>query len=471
MPDADLGRNLRDFLENPMLAPCSRGIATAQEVARRQPQRPQAGGLVPLARMYCALTREEKAEALTHYLAFEASGLAPFDDFLGLYMAGQADNLDEQLRQLRRILLESQVPIETAYARSVTSWAMRDLDRADRGDDLARLALAAVRAGRLETLGDDFASGFAFRGLDAAVTDAPELVPDLLEKITYPTTYLSLLADRQYAAIWPQVERRAGPHLQLVLDEEVARTQAQLLAEPDNAEALNKAAYALHYARRHEDLIAMVEQWRARPDAPEEIDEDLAWAINLQGFALSSLGRSDQADEVMAQIAALDEERHGWVVNFAINHASRIVGDGRYAEGLVAVDRARLVANAQGSTYARLLVARDRACALERLGRHAEAMEERAYLQENMDEALGVAGSGLLCLGLRTEVVQALTLALADEDTARENYDFLQRPEVDMFYLQTALPSVAALVQEEPALRALMEQHVRVIPDEFVPNI
>lgn len=469
LSEQELGQHLGAFLQQPMTAPCSTGVAVAQEVKRRHPERPQTGALVSLARMYCAWSREQKEETLSHYLAFEAYGVMPFDPFLGLYLAGYADNRDEQLRQMRRILLESAEPVGTGYARTTMGLALRDLDRAERGDELGQVALAAARAGRLETIGNDYASAIALRALRAAVTDAPDFVPELLNSITYPTFYQSLLADRRYAPIWPQVQERAGAHLGLVLQAEVDRTLARLAAEPDNAEALNEAAYAQHFAKRNEDVIAMVEQWRSRPDAPDEIDEDLAWAINLQGFALSRLGRSEEADAVMAEIAALDESRHGWVVNFAINHASRIVGDGRYEQGLPAVDRARVVADRQGSTYARLLVARDRACALTRLGRHEEALGERAYLMENLDDSLGAAGTGLLCLGLRSELVDALKVALADENRVRENYLLLQRPEADLFYLPSELPSVAAVVQEEPELRALMEQHLRVIPDEFIP--
>lgn len=470
MPEADLTRNMRDFLQNPMLAPCSQGVGVTQEVARRHPERANIGALPPLARMYCAMSREEKTEALQHYLEFEAFNI-PFDAFLGLWMANYAEDHDQQLRQLRLLLVEGQLPIETPYARYTVSQALRNLTDADRKDETSRLMLQAVRAGRLDTVGEEYAGAVANWALEAAMTDDPALVPSLLRRIDDPSSYLGMLADRRYEPIWPQLASRAGPHLQAVLDEQVASTQADLAAEPDSAHALNVAAYALHYAKRSEEVVEMVTRWRARPDAPEDIDEDLAWSINMQGFALNRLGRTAEADQAMAEIAGLDESRHGWVVNFAINHASRIVGNGRYADGLPAVERAREVANRQGSTYARLLVSRDRACALEGLGRHDEAMEEAAYLRENLSASLDTAGTGLLCLGLQDELVTMLAEELADEQTVRDNYALLQRPEADMFYLESVLPSVPALVQGNPQLRELMERHVRVLPDELIPGV
>jgi tetratricopeptide (TPR) repeat protein len=466
--DAELGRDLREFLGNPGFAPCSLGMGVAVEWARRHPDQPNSASLLPLAAMYCALSRDEKSEALANYLQFERFNV-PLSPYMGLQIASTAEDPDEQLRQLRMFVLDHNTPVEGEYGLAVVGWALRSLGEADRDDDVAQLALEAVRAGRLETLGDDFASSFAYRAIEPAMTEAPELVPDLLGRIDDANSYLPLLADRRYASIWPQVEARVGPHMQLVLDEQVARTQADLAASPASAEALQKAAHALHYAKQDEGVVTLVEQWRARPDAPAEIDQDLAWAINLQGFALQALGRLDEADRVMAEIANLDEDRFGWVVNFAINRASLIVGSGRYEAGLVAVDRARSVTDQQGSTYAKLLVARDRACALERLGRQDEALLEAPYLQENLKDSLDVAGTGLLCLGLRDELVQALREELADEDVARENFAMLQRSGFDLFYVASVLPSVSDLVQGDPALRALLEQHVRVIPDEFVP--
>ena len=116
-------------------------------------------------------------------------------------------------------------------------------------------------------------------------------------------------------------------------------------------------------------------------------------------------------------------------------------------------------------------MSRDRACALEGLGRHDEAMEEAAYLRENLSASLDTAGTGLLCLGLQDELVAMLAEELADEQTVRDNYALLQRPEADMFYLESVLPSVPALVQGNPQLRALMERHVRVLPDELIPGV
>src|SRR5690606_19428635 len=125
------------------------------------------------------------------------------------------------------------------------------------------------------------------------------------------------------------------------------------------------------------------------------------WALNIEAYALDALGRREEADAVFDQLATLPADEHYWVVNFVINRASRLVGQGRWEEGLAATELSRSVAAEYGSTYARMLVARDRACALQRLGRAEESVREAEYLVEQFAESPPVAATGLLCVGKR----------------------------------------------------------------------
>lgn len=169
------------------------------------------------------------------------------------------------------------------------------------------------------------------------------------------------------------------------------------------------------------------------------------------------------------RLADLPADRHPWVVNFVINRAVRLVGQGRFAEGLEAAGLARRVAEENGSTYAKMLVAHDHACSYANLGQAAEAEAELAYLRENAAEAPTVAAEALMCLGRDDEALQMLLKGLESEQTRPSIIDGFEPEAFDLFYTRSILPDTSALLASSPELRAAFERHARIIPARFTP--
>jgi tetratricopeptide (TPR) repeat protein len=216
--------------------------------------------------------------------------------------------------------------------------------------------------------------------------------------------------------------------------------------------------------------IELARRWQARAERGVTIEEGDAWALNIQAYAHDSLGQTGSADAVFEQLAAVDADQHYWVVNFVINRASRLVGQGRWSEGLTATELARTVAETQGTVYAKALIARDRACALQKLGRAEEAAVELAYLRENWREGVGSAVEGLLCHGQRDEAVGLLLQALRDDQLRSLALSAFIQPELDLFYSASILPTARSLLEDRPELATELARHVRPIPQAYIPQ-
>ncbi|MFY8049793.1 MAG: hypothetical protein ACOVNS_13395 [Erythrobacter sp.] len=420
-----------------------------------------------LAGALCA--DKEKRFAEGAQMVREMDQLAPGEPAvgLGLYFARRLDDADGALAILRALDGKTFGELEKDEY-----WAAsRMIALQGRGKDHDALALGWVADGKLAFIDGDLHEGIAIRGLRAAAREGRSgMAEQLLVSITSPVSYISLLTSREYEPLWPQIETRAGPNLTLVGDEHVRTTRLRFTNAPNDRDRFSDAAHALHYNGQFQDAIALAQRWRERAERGVEIEEGDAWALNIEAYAYDSLGQPKQADKVFEDLAKLDPKEHPWVVNFVINRASRLTGQGRWKQGLAATELARAVAENYGSTYAKLIIASDRACALQRLGRAKEAAVELAYLRENWKEGVRLSARGLLCHGLKDEAAQLLIAALRDESLRDFAINAFETDELDLFYTATILPQSPDLLVDYPELAAELAKHVRPMPDAFIPQ-
>jgi tetratricopeptide (TPR) repeat protein len=353
-----------------------------------------------------------------------------------------------------------------------TYWSViRAMRTAGRTGDLDTLALEWVDAGKFAFLDTELHETLAVAALRAAAKAGRGDVADsLLVSITDPVSYTALLTERVYAPYWPQIEARAGRNLAVVGEENVRVTRARLTNAPEDRDRFSAAAYALHYNGQFEDAIALAQRWRERKAKGVGIEEGDAWALNIEAYAYDSLGQTKKADAVFDELARYDPEEHDWVVNFVINRTSRLVGQGRWKEGLKASELARKVAENYGSPYAKLIIARDRACAFERLGRAKDAAPALAFLRENWKEGAALSVMGLMCHGMRDEAAGLLIEGLRDEALRDLTLGALAAPELDLFYTASILLRPSDLLADHPELAAEFAKHVRAMPEEFIPQ-
>ncbi|QDH35918.1 tetratricopeptide repeat protein [Porphyrobacter sp. YT40] len=447
--------------------PCSFGAPVLLALEAKAPRPVPIRRLRLIAEALCADTEERFADGAR--VMQQVRALTPDDPATGMaiYFARRQGDAASVLALLGGL---GQKEIEQLDDSDYFA-AGRMLRTHGRGEAFDALALQWVDEGKLPFFDTDLHSPIAFDALRAAArAGRNDLVDQLLLPITSPGNYVVLLTHREFEPFWPQIEQRAGPNLAAIGEENVNLTRTRLINAPEDRDRFSDAAHALHYNGQFAEAIALAQRWRDRAESGKAIEEGDAWALNIQAYARDSLGQHEAADAVFDELAKLDPEQHNWLVNFVINRASRLVGQGRWEEGLAAVDLARTVADTQGTTYAKMIVAANRACALEKLGRAEEAVEELSFLRANVKESHALAVRGLVCHGHRDEAAALLLTGLRDPEQRPVALEAFQTDELDLFYTASILPQASDLPPFYPELADELARHMRPIPEAYIPQ-
>ncbi|MBV7259153.1 hypothetical protein [Erythrobacter crassostreae] len=447
--------------------PCEFGVPLLSAMEAKNPAADPVRTIHFLAQIYCSDTGKQYPQALQVFDQLEAA--FPQDDYsdLGFYLLTRNDAADRALDRLKALDFESAGEL----SEDRFWFVVRMLSREGKNDEVSDLALEWSGNGIFGALTRGQQSGLAFRALSSAIRqDRLDEGEKLLSLITSPRSYISLLTEREYEPLWPAIERRAGPNLKTVGAEDVRLTGTRLENNEADRDRFSEAAHALHFDGRFEDAIALAQQWQKREKRGEELEEGDGWALNIQAYAYDSLGKPELADAVFDKLAELDPDENPWVVSFVINRASRLIGQGRWDEGVEAAKVARTVAEENGNTYAKAIIASNLACAYVKTGQRDKIAPEIAFLRENSEEGLVLAAKGLICVEERQEAVDLLMAAFADPTQKDTALGAFQVDELDLFYTQSMLPDASDLLPEFPELRAELTKHRRDMPESYIPQ-
>lgn len=467
MSDAELRARVDAVDTDGFSDACRSKMPLFAEVVRRFPSSRLAKQGSLIAQAFCAYEQQRHEDGLRLLKQAESDFPERHYPGLGLVFAERLKDGAEALERLRLIVEAGELadfPTELVYAgvRTLRSDGLTDeLD--ELGSELTSSSDFADLDPELQSL---FASGAIRHGFK--IGDLSRLA-ELLRYDSNPSSYLSMLSDREYEAAWPQIEERAGDNLAKVAEAYVRLTAERLAEVPEDRDRLSRYAYALLYAGRFQEAIDVARNWRPQRDNLQGLEEGEGWSLNIEAYALDALGRRSEADAVFDQLVTLPADEYPWVVNFVINRASRLVGQERWEQGLDATELARSVADKHGTTYARMLVARDRACALHRLGRSEDASREADFLVENFDHSAAIATTGLMCVGREREAEGMIAAALSDPVAREALVSDMQDPRFELFYTASRLPQARELILANEGLREEALKHVRVLPERLVP--
>lgn len=470
MTDEQLAALIREPEDHWIEEPCALGQPVMEELVRRNPDIEHWAKGFLFARTECRKENRDYRGAADDLATLEMEyGIRFLDDY-GFFLAYQLDDADAVLARLDRMAREGGGKA-LAELETDSFWSlMRFLRRQGRGDDIGQFALDTYQAPAFAKLDVDIQGSIAYNAIKPAVAAGKlDLVAVLLSDVREPRSYVALLASRDYESAWPMIEAYVGDNMGNVTASYRQWALARLDTNSRDRDRFSNAAHALHFDGKFEEAIALARKWRERPSAFNRIEEGDGWAINIEAYALDALGRRKAADALFDQLATLDADEHPWVVNFVINRASRLVGQGRWQEGLDASALARQVSARHGSTFAKMLVAGDYTCALVNLGRSDEIEPEIAFLLKNKDDAPEYAAKALQCAGRDDEAAALLVAALEGEATRGRVTDDLQPMEFDLFYTMSILPATHDLLAEYPELQAAFEVYARQIPERFTP--
>lgn len=423
-PPADIGTMSNDAIEKrlkglygkPGASACRDMVPLVTEMVRRKSFDPAYSSVKLAFDLQCAveekryddayalLIRNEKVNGPTVapiagvMIALEAKQYEPAIDRLiaGTTKPADAGGLDDPVRNL--------------------IWLDRKLEAAGRTDLALTLNRRFVRTPLFRTLsGGDRDAVRETLFMREAKTGNIDAARPLLDSITTPYSYLRLLADRRYAALWSDLERNAGPNMATALGANVEKAEAERRRDPGDAGKLNDLVTALDEAGRYDEVLALTDAF-ADPAGFEALEEQHFWALDARANALDARGREAEASALFDAMAAIpfDATKNGWLINFVANRTARLARMGDWEKALVASDRAIFVANQYGSPYVKQFLAADRICALAGLGRMDEALPLLATVEQNRADSPSSAAGALQCAGRDDRAAEIVIEALRD---------------------------------------------------------
>lgn len=446
--------------------PCDLGIPVFGELATRMPDNPRISVMRVYSEALCADQKKDFVLGLSKVQELEELDQEGDYADLGFYFSNRLDDANGLIARLQTL---DDAQLSKLNPDRFWVWA-RTIRKNGKQPEFQELAFSWFVAGRFRNLNAELEGGVARAALThAAETNRTDRVPELLGLIRSPVTFIGLLLERRYQNIWPEVEAYVGPNLKSVSDSYVDWTTSRLNNNDADRDRFSSAAHALHFAGRYEAAISLTEKIVPADGSPLALEEGDAWALNIRAYAYDALGRKQDADKVFDQLATIDRDKEGWVVNFVINRASRLIGQQRWEEGLDAATLARSVAEKHGSTYAKMIIARDFACLRNAMGQVDLAAPEIAFLKEHVSDSYTLAAEGLLCIGNRDEAAKLLIEGIRKPESRDILLEELQPAAFDLFYTPSGNPKPRDLLSENADLRSAFDEHARVIPPEFTP--
>lgn len=328
---------------------------------------------------------------------------------------------------------------------------------------------------------------------------SPDTPQPYLQPLTNVPEAMAVLADRDVAFLWPALTEWAGADMTRMRDRLLAEARARFergasygdITSTAQSTVMPQARAAMQYADalsaagRHDEAIALIvkeveRRGRARRGSSWGSIERVVMITQLAKFEVTA-GRRDAA---LARLRAGSKEYadHEYGINFDVNLAARAAEGGRYDEALSVIESALLAFErstpADGDDKipgSELQFQWIRACALNGLGRRAEALpvigalmqapqarDDQFYVPAN--DALQTRA--LVCMG----EVEALAILFARQNT-------LPAGPSALLWLQPAFaplaidPTLVARVRADPAFRKAFDGRWRELPASFAPAL
>jgi tetratricopeptide (TPR) repeat protein len=296
----------------------------------------------------------------------------------------------------------------------------------------------------------------------------------LVSKLLVPSHSYNLLSRREFIAVWPEIERWAGPKLSNQWSMYL-REARERWASSKSVDTVQDYTNALLGAGHYESVIRDVYPLLlGKLDRIES--QDLIFVISGVASALAMKGRWDDADALFERTQKVwPLESQANAINIAGNRARYLLFSGKLDEALRYADLAlaegiKKKVNPDALTEMHVT----RACILHELGRIAEAdASTRLALVRAFP---GTAANLHLCRGDDEAAKRALLQGLKDPARRTSVITFLQPDENDDLLPSKYAHAMAArrvALKADPELRSSVEEYARILPftlDEGAPK-
>lgn len=469
--DADLEEKLKTVMDDGVPDYCN----VIGPIIAEMIERGSFSGVIKLQKSHadfqCAITERRWADAYQKMLVFEELVGRSMGSF-GFTIAQIADQNMAAVARLERIASDPDNKEFLALDMNSVFAVSSSLSRNKQVKANKRMWMAMYESESFNQLGAGLKSDVAaiLLEIDAdrgQFQKASEYVGLLANIHIFP----DMLAERKYERIWSVLEQAAGTNMSIMANKAVVEASDRYMANKEDRQAFQQAVHSLHFAGKFEEAVKLAQTFDHSPDNILKMTEDDAWALNVEAYSLDSMGQTADAERVFDLIASIPyrPQENGWLVNFVINRASRLVETGNWQKGYDAALIAENVTEKSGSPFAKMLVGQAKACALIKLGRMKEAAPIVDALFQKRKDAYSAAASAMLCADDENRAAAVVIDALKDKDGDGQVVRDIQKREFQMFYTRSALPRLRDRLRNRPDVSAAFNKVARDIPDNMMP--
>ncbi|WP_089215700.1 hypothetical protein [Sphingopyxis indica] len=422
------------------------------------------------AEMSCAVSEERWTDAYQKLKYVRGSGKIELDRIASINIAALAGDRAAASADLIAFLDSPEAEGQTEPLAQTARNLFHSHRQAKDYEGLLALMRGLDTPGHLASFSEDMQISIKSDHFTAEVEAGhPDRAIELVDQTVLADSVIDVLGDRRFEKYWPQLEAKAGLHLQVFLEAELRRAVANYQSQPDKPGAIRSLALAYLRNGRFEEVVALLD--KHQPSDFTGLSEDMGWALNAKVYALDALGRHDAAGDIFDRIVAQadDPSTSAWMVNFAINRGERLVDLGQYERGLEAAELAGRIAEEGGNGYARMLVRRAKLCALTALGREGEAKAVMMDVEQHLADSAPVAAAAMLCGGAEDRAAEIVRNELNDRYRAMPMIRALQKQSFDLYGTSSVTPSLALRVRPRADVAPVFERVARDIPLEYAP--
>jgi hypothetical protein len=315
-----------------------------------------------------------------------------------------------------------------------------------------------------------------------------------IQLLSSPSDVLKVLADKRMEFLWQPLIEWSGPTLETMRDRRLADLRAAVAAgdavlpplttgestvRPKTRALIQLASFLIDVGQSAEAERLLQKQLSSMKVRTDGSWSAIEWFSIGSWIASARLAREDVAGAI-AQYTLLEHAlgKSPYAENATINLASLLVQNGRYADGLAAIDPLWVRWSRETREYkiggSDRQFAWIRACALEGLGRHAEAdaafqpvlqaddTKDPHYVVES-DSALKLRG--LVC----RKDVAAVERLMADELQNSRSPSGLLSLQPNLLPRRDA--ELWAKIRSDPSLIKLSSERMRILPPELTPAL
>jgi tetratricopeptide (TPR) repeat protein len=372
-------------------------------------------GLDP-GRMIALWVADRPKDAMIQADAILAGGTASADiHVLAFTIAASADP-QKAISYLERADRDLTTPEERAALKdgideNAVSAVMQPLRRARNKADLARFAEGLLRLGWPSDVQSERHDYQRMLAIDGRLAKGDAVgARALARQITVPGVVLELLVAKAYDGLLEDDDRPAL--LAALISAEDRRSAKALEAKPSDLKLVLRRGQFLRSLGRERDALALLLPHSADMVSVEKGGIDAFWVVNEASYALSKLGRGDEAMALMRKLVALGLEKHPDLINMAINSGVLLNDAGRHREAAKHAEQLFRVHPDKASKYGQMWMWSTATCGHALGGDTAAAQPWLARLRAAPEDNRAALMRGLLCAndldGVAIQIIERL---------------------------------------------------------------